>query len=143
MTRSPAASAQTRNRKHRNGKIRLWGCHGSKSSSLPRAQPSPVTAAMATTTAVGPAWRRAITTMPSIEAMLTSATPTASPASGPPNLTGMARTSNSSGPALLTSSPIAIDAEVHEPSNGWCSVSTSAARMLKYTRCRRSPASRR
>ena len=82
------------------------------------AQPSPVAAAIAATTAVAPAWRRAMAAMPSIEAMLTRATPIASPAAGPAILTGMARTSNWSGPGLLTSRPIAIDAEVHEPSNG-------------------------
>jgi hypothetical protein len=95
------------------------------------AQPSPAAAAMAATTPGVPAWRRAMAAIPTMAAMLTSATPTASPACAPPTLTGIASASKKSGPGLLTSNPIETDTDVHEPSNGWCSVNTSAARMAK------------
>src|SRR5262245_22442760 len=86
---------------------------------------------MAATTAGAPARRRATAAMPRIDATLSSPTPTASPAWGPPMRTGSASRSNCSGPGLFTSLPISTDAEVHTPSSGWCSVKTSAARRPK------------
>src|SRR5215207_4383493 len=139
---SPPATAQTITRKQRNGSTRLWGCHGSKSSSLPIAQHKPDAAAMAATTPRGPACRHATIAMPLIETTLISATPTARPPS-PASLTGSAKTSNRSGPGLLIGIPSDSEADVHVPSRGWCSVNTSRARIKKYAlslRATQSPA---
>ena len=75
-----------------------------------------------------PATLRATTTASVEDAMLTSITPTASPTQGPSSRTQGASRSEYTGPGLFTFSPTDSDADVHDPSSGWCDVPTSRAR---------------
>ena len=109
--------------------ISTCGFHGSNSSSLPMIHARYVTVAAAATTPIRPARSQATATTVHAAMTLTSITPSATPAWPPKTRTGAASASNSSGPGWFMFTPASIDAEVHVPSNGWSTVSTSRARM--------------
>ncbi len=128
IQRSPAANPQHITSSAQNGRISAWGCHASKSSSLPIDHASPADRAVTRTRARPPPARCAAHAAPTMAAMLATMTPTANPTLGPPMRTKGARTSNHSGPGLLMFRPAVSDADVHVPRNGWFAVATSSAR---------------
>ena len=127
---SPAQAAHATTSVSRNGKRRLWGCHGSNSSSLPIVQARPAAGTMASTAAWAPPTRPANTAIPMMQRTLTVPAPMARPMS-PSILAGRAYRSKSNGPGWLRSTPKDCVADDQSPRSGWCDVNTSRARMAK------------
>ena len=128
QARLPAVHPTISTSSSRNGNSNACACQMSMSISLPIDQESAAAASSIQRCMLHPPmWRLAIE-IPMIDAMLSAPTPIAAPGPGRSVRANGAISRSYSAPGLFMFSPTDSDADVHEPSSGWCSVKTSTAR---------------